>query len=854
MFVEVSSDDDDSQNSQPGTIQTLYTSISNAIRNSSANAHSQDSEDPQQQTLPQSQSPEHPAEDTWYMELLGILELLGAAKEDSNAPPQHKTESNDMSWLTDVKSRLDTLASQAQHMDWSAFMSFETDSPQSTANTASSQPDTNKSAESSTQAESLKKQILDQIGAVQAQLNQRIDDARAVLEDVVQHMLPPQLQKAWVAECAQACIDKEIHPELLQTTSVRLGHDVCKQEAEFQQKRARHIHHSFAEFIGEPVESIDPRDIPIIGIAGSGGGFRAMVATLGSYRAMHLAGLAQCVTYDAAVSGSSWAIAALHTYANGNPLKVLDSVHEAMKTSMFSTANLSGFITENDGMAKRVFADIAARYLLSAASSSGSGSSTAPSGSQETTNTNNLQSASAAETLLDRIADEISWQSRRALDTLFPGRTHQNSNRPVPLTMDELLSAAKTVFKTVSVPPLSIVDLYGALLFRKLVVQHLKSDDDKGPSLQLDSQWVRLSAQSAAVDQGQLPMPLYTAVRHFIGTDDNDPDKAQVSKYQWFEFSPYEVGSIDHGAWIPSWAFGRPMVDGREQFKIGEAHFGGILGAASSAFCASVKAMLMEIYMAVPAAVRSAMDPLLDRIEHGSEIAHPIPPYTLYNPFYQIASSSAKLAELGSKPLLSLMDAGMDNNLPFAPLLRPERGVDVIVCLDASANIEIMPWFARAEAWASDHGVERWPWGVRPWAADPLRPSKAEAELDQSTLSGTRSVRQSMNKRIRDDNIRCVVFDQPVALSPLPKPKSLPCPITVLYLPLLPNPNFRDPGFDPETADFCGTFNDKWSSEQVDLLADLASFNMSQEIERIREAVKVAYKRKRAHRLYREGL
>ncbi|KAI9469220.1 acyl transferase/acyl hydrolase/lysophospholipase [Coemansia mojavensis] len=558
-------------------------------------------------------------------------------------------------------------------------------------------------------------------------------------------MLPPQLQKAWVAECAQACIDKEIHPELLQTTSVRLGQDICKQEAEFQQKRARHIHRSFAEFIGEPVESIDPRDIPLIGIAGSGGGFRAMVATLGSYRAMHLAGLAQCVTYDAAVSGSSWAIAALHTYANGNPLKVLDSVHEAMKTSMFSTANLSEFITENDGMAKR------------------------------------------------------------------------------------LLSAAKAVFKTVSVPPLSIVDLYGALLFRKLIVQHLKQDDDKGPSLQLDSRWVRLSAQSAAVDQGQLPMPLYTAVRHFIGSDDNDPDKAQLSKYQWFEFSPYEVGSIDHGAWIPSWAFGRPMVDGHEQFKIGEVHFGGILGAASSAFCASVKAMIMEIYMAVPAAVRSAMDPLLDRIEHGTEIAHPIPPYTLYNPFYQIASSTAELAELGSKPLLSLMDAGMDNNLPFAPLLRPERGVDVIVCLDASANIEIMPWFARAEAWASDHGVERWPWGVRP-------------------------VRQSMNKRIRDDNIRCVVFDQPVALSPLPKPKSLPRPVTVLYLPLLPNPNFRNPGFDPETADFCGTFNDKWSSEQVDLLADLASFNMTQEIERIREAVKVAYKRKRAHRLYHEGL
>ncbi|KAJ2843638.1 hypothetical protein IWW36_005489, partial [Coemansia brasiliensis] len=449
-----------------------------------------------------------------------------------------------MTWLTDVKSRLDTLASQVQHMDWSAFTSFETSTSQNTAeeSAVSNQQDAKRSTKSSTQAESLKQQILDQISAVQSQLNQRIDDARAALGNAVQHMLPPQLQQAWVAECAQACIDKEIHPELLQTTSVRLGKDVCRQETEFLQKRAHYIHHSFAEFIGEPVESIDPRDIPIIAIAGSGGGFRAMIATLGSYRAMHLAGLAQCVTYDAAVSGSSWAIAALHTYANGNPLKVLDSVHEAMKTSMFSTANLSEFITENDGMAKRVFADIAARYLLSAASSGNTQGD-----SQSTTEKEKLQPASATETLLDRIVGEISCQSKRALDALFPESSQRHSNKSPPLTMDELLNAAKTVFKTVSVPPLSIVDLYGALLFRKLIVQHLKSDSDaKGPSLQLDSQWVRLSAQSTAVDQGRLPMPLYTAVRHFIGTDDNDPDKSQISKYQWFEFNPYEVGSIDH--------------------------------------------------------------------------------------------------------------------------------------------------------------------------------------------------------------------------------------------------------------------------------------------------------------------
>ncbi|KAJ2709750.1 hypothetical protein H4R19_004090, partial [Coemansia spiralis] len=181
------------------------------------------------------------------------------------------------------------------------------------------------------------------------------------------------------------------------------------------------------------------------------------------------------------------------------------------------------------------------------------------------------------------------------------------------------------------------------------------------------------------------------------------------------------------------------------------------------------------------------------------------------------------------------------------------RGVDVVICLDASANIEFMPWFARAEAWAASHGVERWPWGARPWAADSLRPSKVEAELDRGLLGGARSVREHTARQLKEGSVRCAVFDEPVTPSPLDRTRRMPQPpVTVVYLPLLPNQRFRDPAFDPEKADFCATFNDRWTGEQVDLLADLASFNFGQEIERVREAVAAAYRRKRAHRLWRE--
>ncbi|KAJ2809252.1 hypothetical protein H4R20_000247 [Coemansia guatemalensis] len=880
-----------SVDSQSNPVQSLYNSIAASLVASFTNTevahHSVDVKDGKSTDTadrPSNASTTDSQDKAWYAELLGVLELLGASpqsSEDPRAGTESRASAGDqsteeekadyLSWLTGIREQLDNVSARIRQSD--------SDTSAASANTANKEdkPDTGGPfkdvkmvPDNVNQSNTIKEQVLGQISAIQAQLGQQIDDARCAFENTVHDILPSQLQRPWVTDCAEHCLDKETHPEPSEATLVRIGSDICSQEADFQRIRAEKIRNDFAGFIGVASGTVDVRDIPVIGIAGSGGGFRAMIATLGSYRAMHQAGLAQCAMYDAAVSGSSWTVAALHTYASGNPFRVLDSVHLAMKTSMFSTSNLKEFIVENDGIAKRVFADIAARYLLSATkdedTQQAADESVRESGAVESV-TEKTEGMEKPASIVDRVWGEVARQGNKMADAVLPEQLQPwrraETTAPAPLTMDELLQAARTTLGSLSAPPLSIVDLYGALLFKKLIVRHVNGgNDDAKPDLELDPQWVKLSAQRAAVDGGWQPMPIYTAVRHFIGTQDNDPDNAPGHKYQWIEMSPYEVGSIDHGAWVPSWAFGRPMAKGREQLRVGEAHFGSIMGAVSSAFCASVNAMMMEVYMAVPSVVRGVLDPLLDRIESGTQTSHPIPPYTIYNPFYETeipgASAKDELSELGTTPLLSLMDAGMQNNLPFAPLLRSERGVDVIVCLDASANIDIMPWFARAETWASDHGIERWPWGARPWAADPLRPSKSEEELEKSILRGTKSVCENTDRQLREDNVRCVVFDQPMAPSPLPKEQRQPealshPPLTIIYLPLLPNREFRDPEFDPETADFCATFNDKWTGEQIDQLADLASYNFTQELERIRSAVKTAYQRKRAHRLFCEN-
>ncbi|ORX71416.1 FabD/lysophospholipase-like protein [Linderina pennispora] len=552
-------------------------------------------------------------------------------------------------------------------------------------------------------------------------------------------MLPPQLQRPWIDSSARLFINKEIYPEIEHTPIIRQGKGICANEERYQKVRAQKMHKDFAEFIGVPASSIDPRDIPVIGVAGSGGGFRAMVSTIGSLRAMHKAGLYQCTMYEAAVSGSSWALAALHTYADGNPHLVLDNLRLAMRENMFSMTSL-----------------ISVRMVAT-------------------------------------------WRRKAMMTGLIePCRLCQ-------------------------APPFSIVELYGALLFKQLIVHHEKHADTE--TTHLDPHWVKMSAQAKRVESGDQPMPIYTAVRHYVNRS-VFADSTSRHEYQWFEFSPFEFGSAEHGLWVPAWGLGRPMADGEELFKLGEMHFGSIMGAVSSAFCASIKAMLMEIYLVAPASLSSVIGQLVNRYDHDTSVSHPIPPYTMFNPFRRDTSRSSdpRRAELQEHSFLSLMDAGMDNNLPFAPLLRPERNVDVIICLDSSANIELMSWFSRAERWAEQNGVTRWPWGARPWKAEPLL-SDASSQSSFATYAARDAAQRTE--------------------------ESMPT-ISVIYLPLLPNSSFTDPEFDPATADFCATFNAQWKPEQVDKLADLTSANFEQELERIRMAVKDAYLKKKAYREYLE--
>lgn len=48
--------------------------------------------------------------------------------------------------------------------------------------------------------------------------------------------------------------------------------------------------------------------VPVIAIAGSGGGFRAMVGFSGVMKALFESGVLDCATYVAGLSGSTWLV------------------------------------------------------------------------------------------------------------------------------------------------------------------------------------------------------------------------------------------------------------------------------------------------------------------------------------------------------------------------------------------------------------------------------------------------------------------------------------------------------------------------------------------------------------------
>lgn len=183
-------------------------------------------------------------------------------------------------------------------------------------------------------------------------------------------------------EILQESEDMYINPEIAWKANVRVGKDLCPEEKVFQVLRKRYTTKALAKYLDLSEGEVDPEDVPTIAMCGSGGGLRALVAGTGSYLSAQEAGLFDCVTYTAGVSGSCWLQTVYNSSIGGrNHDKVVEhlkrriGIHIAypttalglLTTSPTSKYLLSGYIEKLKGDSAAEFGLVDIYGLLLAA-------------------------------------------------------------------------------------------------------------------------------------------------------------------------------------------------------------------------------------------------------------------------------------------------------------------------------------------------------------------------------------------------------------------------------------------------------------------------------------------------------
>lgn len=590
--------------------------------------------------------------------------------------------------------------------------------------------------------------------------------------------------------------DPEINPEILWDAQVRVSEDLCPEEQEFLRKRRKNTAKALARYLGLPETDVHPDDVPTIAMCGSGGGLRALVAGASSYLSAHEAGLFDCVTYSAGVSGSCW-----------------------LQTLYYSSIG-------------------------------------------------KLSHQKLIDHLKERIGVHIAYPPA-ALNLLNQAPTNKF-----------LLAGFVEKLKGVPDADFGIVDVYGLLLAARLMVP-------KG-ELRLSDFDLKISTQRFYVEDGAQPLPIYTAVRHEIPDPPEDiSNKAKEVRFstkhydwfQWFEWTPYEFFCEEMHAGIPTWAMGRRFYEGRNIMRenglaLPELRVPLMLGIWGSAFCATLSHYYKEIRPVIKAAGLARLDSALAQKDEDLVKVHPVDPAVIPN---FLRGMKDKLPSTCPESIhdaqhLQLMDAGMSNNLPIYPLLRPGREVDIVIAFDASADVKTDNWIKVVDGYVRQRGIKGWPMGAG-WPPEGESTEQVSEDMEiaeaASVAHSPRTLKSIQSKQggSMQELGHCTVWvgttqerdeymDDPTTHrleADVSDDWHLMNPdagIALIYFPFLKND--KVPGVDPNTSDFMSTWNFVYTSEEIDKVVNLARANFDEGKEQTRKTIRAVWERKKAKRLRRE--
>jgi phospholipase A2 len=449
-----------------------------------------------------------------------------------------------------------------------------------------------------------------------------------------------------------------------------------------------------------------------------------------------------------------------------------------------------------------------------------------------------------------------------------------------------------------------LVDAYGLLLAARLLVP-------KG-EVGVEDRDLKISNQREYIKRGDHPMPIYTAVRHEIpiieessetekATDSpSEETKTKAKKeawFQWFEISPYEMFCEEFGAGIPTWAIGRKFESGKDVpqdedgFRVPELRLPLLLGVFGSAFCATLSHYYREVRPLVKGLTGfGGIDDMIEGRNDDLSKVHPIVPASIPNFAYKMQDRLLETTpeSISKNTHLQLMDAGMSNNLPIYPLLRPGRDVDILIAFDASADIKTDNWLSVADGYARQRGIKGWPVGVG-WPKQSDTAEKTAGQLDEAQAS-TAAEADSKLEEAKADQVEhlkdvaqhgaeaansqdtedsgdlgyCTVWvgttQERASSADDVKSKAVKedwqlmqpdAGIAVVYFPFLSNPKVK--GVDPLTSDYMSTWNFVYTPEDIDNVVALARANFEEGKEQTKRCVRAVYERKKKKREERES-
>lgn len=624
-------------------------------------------------------------------------------------------------------------------------------------------------------------------------------------------------------EIWQEAHDPNVNPEILWNATVRVSDQLGEDELRYRKRRKEFMAEHFKKYL-DLQEDVHPDDIPTIAMCGSGGGLRALVAGTSSYLCAQEAGLFDCCTYTAGVSGSCW-----------------------LQSMFFSSVGQQSHRTLLNHIKSRIGVHIAF----------------------PPTALKLVTSAPTNKFILSGFVEKLRGD---------PGATF------------------------------GVVDIYSLLLAARLMVP--KGD------LDVQANDLKLSNQRKFLENGQYPMPIYTLVRHEIPVDEEKKEAApstpvesaqvevQARKdawFQWIELHPWEVWCEEFGAGIPTWSLGRPFDGGRNKIlesgiALPEIRQSLLLGIYGSAFCATLAHYYKEVRPLLSGIKGFAgLDGLLEGKNEDLVKIHPIEPATIPN---FVNGMKGELPESCPESVfksdhLQVMDAGMSNNLPIYPLLRPGRDVDVLIAFDASADIQKENWLSVVDGYAKQRGLKSWPVGTG-WPKPSAKPEEnaqmyeeAKATSPEQAQEKLADAQEDAKQKAEEKQRRAVANDSPdshvrqgteadlghcniwIGTKKERSTDEEPPPskrlswedsedttfrlmepdatMAVIYFPLLPND--KVPGVDPDKTDYLSTWNFIYKPEQIDDVVALARTNFKSGEEATKRTIRAVYERKKAIRL-----